>query len=114
MLLTVAITADGKIAVSRSSYNTLKVWDLARGQELHTLTGHNNSVRAVAISADGRFAVSASEDRTLKVWDLATRKVLATFIGEYGMVSCAIAPDGVTVVAGDRTGRVHFLRLEGL
>ncbi|WP_318285844.1 N-acetylglucosamine kinase [Limnospira fusiformis] len=30
------------------------------------------------------------------------------------MKSCAVAPDGVTVVAGDNVGRVHFLRLEGL
>ncbi|WP_228042647.1 MULTISPECIES: hypothetical protein [unclassified Tychonema] len=26
---------------------------------------------------------------------------------------CAFAPDGVTVLAGDDSGRVHFLRLEG-
>ena len=30
------------------------------------------------------------------------------------MRSCAVAPDGVTVVAGDRSGQVYFLRLEGL
>jgi WD40 repeat protein len=110
----VAITPDGRFAVSGSKDNTLKVWDLARGQELHTLTGHNNSVRAVAISADGRFAVSASEDRTLKVWDLLTGNEVATFSGDSGFKDCALAPDGVTVVAGDESGRVHFLRLEGV
>ncbi len=30
------------------------------------------------------------------------------------LTSCAIAPDGVTVVAGDESGRVYFLRLEGI
>ncbi|GAB4295508.1 MAG: hypothetical protein Fur0025_32710 [Oscillatoriaceae cyanobacterium] len=34
----VALTPDGKIAVSGSGDKTLKVWDLAQGQELHTLT----------------------------------------------------------------------------
>jgi hypothetical protein len=30
------------------------------------------------------------------------------------IASCAIAPDGVTIVAGDTSGRVYFLRLEGI
>jgi WD40 repeat protein len=110
----VAITPDGFQAVSASEDKTLKVWDLARGQELHTLTGHSRSVSAVAITPDGKQAVSASEDKTLKLWDLATGEVLATFTGEYGMGLCAVAADGVTVVAGDESGGVHFLRLEGV
>ncbi|KOR35813.1 N-acetylglucosamine kinase [Planktothricoides sp. SR001] len=40
---------------------------------------------------------------------------MATFRGEFGGFNCcAIAADGVTVVAGDWSGRVHFLRLEGV
>ncbi|MEC4989823.1 MAG: WD40 repeat domain-containing protein, partial [Oscillatoria sp. PMC 1068.18] len=35
----VAITPDGKQAVYGSSDNTLKLWDLATGQEIRTLTG---------------------------------------------------------------------------
>ncbi|MCT7964639.1 hypothetical protein NG791_28590 [Laspinema sp. D1] len=112
--MAVAIAPDGKQAVSASSDNTLKLWDLATGSELATLSGHSGSVEAVAITPDGKQAVSASNDETLKLWDLATGKVLATFIGEYGMISCAVAPDGVTVVAGDGSGRVYLLRLEGL
>jgi len=69
---------------------------------------------AVAIAPDGKRAVSASKDNTLKLWDLETGNVLATFIGDADMLSCAIAPDGVTVVAGDSVGRVYFLRWEGL
>ncbi|MDT9326308.1 MAG: WD40 repeat domain-containing protein, partial [Limnospira sp. PMC 1286.21] len=76
--------------------------------------GHSWSVNAVAIAPDGKRAVSASDDKTLKLWDLETGEVLATFTGEGAMESCAIAPDGVTVVAGDGSGRVYFLRLEGL
>jgi len=110
----VAISPDGKFAVSASDDSTLKVWDLASGQELKTLTGHTNSVYAVAISPDGNFAVSASEDNTLKVWDLDSGKEIATFAGDSFLNCCAIAPDGVTIVAGESSGRVHFLRLEGV
>jgi hypothetical protein len=31
---------------------------------------------------------------------------------QFTIASCAIAPDRVTVVAGDAFGRVYFLRLE--
>ena len=55
--------------------------------------------------------VSGSEDKTLRVWDLESGKELATFTGESEMHSCAVAPDGQTIIAGDRSGRVHFLRL---
>ncbi len=110
----VAITPDGKQAVSASRDKTLKLWDLATGHEVPTLTGHSSWVYAVAITPDGKQAVSASWDKTLKLWDLATGEVVASFSGDSAFLCCAIAPDGVTVVAGEESGRVHFLRLEGL
>jgi WD40 repeat protein len=82
--------------------------------ELATFRRHSSAVNAVAITPDGKQGVSASWDDTLKLWDLATGKVLATFTGDGGMHSCGMASDGVTVVAGDNSGRVYFLRLEGL
>ena len=42
-----AVTPDGSRAVSASLDNTLKVWDLASGKELCTLTGHTNWVTAM-------------------------------------------------------------------
>jgi hypothetical protein len=45
---------------------------------------------------------------------LLTGKEVASFSGEGAFSGCAFAPDGVTVVAGDVSGRVHFLRLEGV
>jgi hypothetical protein len=110
----VAITPDNKQVVSASSDNTLKLWDVATGSERATLTGHSDSVNAVAITPDGKQAVSASWDNTLKLWDLATGDVVASFGGDGALLGCAISPDGVTVVAGEEWGRVHFLRLEGL
>jgi hypothetical protein len=36
-----------------------------------------------------------------------------SFIGESSINCCAISPDGLTIVAGEKSGRVHFLSLEG-
>ena len=76
-----AVTADGRRAVSASDDNTLKVWDLETGEELRTLAGHSGRVTGVAVTADGRRAVSASWDKTLKVWDLETGARMRTLAG---------------------------------
>jgi hypothetical protein len=66
----VAVTPDGRYAVSGSYDCTLKVWDIQTGNCLRDLKGHGNYVNAVAVTPDGRYAVSGSSDNTLKVWDL--------------------------------------------
>jgi WD40 repeat protein len=68
-------------------------------------------VSALAVTADGSLAVSASGGRTLRLWNLESGEEIATFNGESYMCSCAIAPDGQRIIAGDALGRVHFLRL---
>jgi WD40 repeat protein len=108
----VVFTPDGRRLASSSADETLKIWDVRSGNVLHTLEGHSGFVTSLAITNDGRRLVSASEDRTVKVWDLTTLKPLATFSAEGEIRACAVASDGVTVVASDSLGRVHFLRLE--
>ena len=110
----VDLAPDGKTAISASKDQTLKIWDTETGRELKTLTGHSDKVTAVAIARDGLTAISASNDHTLKIWDLFTGQEVANFSGDGAFNACGILPDGVTVVAGDALGRVHFLRLEGM
>ncbi|MDB6174113.1 MAG: afsR [Chthoniobacteraceae bacterium] len=107
----VAVSADGCRAISASYDATLRVWDLESGQCLRILIDHAGSVNGVAVSADGRRAISASDDATLRVWDLESGQCLAVFNAEADFQSCAIAPDGHTIIAGDSSSRVHFLRL---
>jgi hypothetical protein len=82
----VAVTPDGKRAVSASGDKTLKVWDLESGVALRTLEGHSDRVAAVAVTPDGKRAVSASGDKTLKVWDLDSGVALHTLEGHSDMV----------------------------
>jgi WD40 repeat protein len=98
--------------VSASDDQTLKVWDLESGKKLQTLAGHRDGVNGVAVTPDGKRAVSASRDQTLKVWDLETGKVVAAFTADGSLLSCAVGPGSQVMVAGDRSGRVHFLSPE--
>ncbi len=67
---------------------------------------------AVAFMSNGRLAISASHDKTLKVWDIKTGGIITSFRGDDSLHACTVLPDGVTIIVGDATGRVHFLRLE--
>ncbi|MBW4561527.1 MAG: hypothetical protein KME32_10310 [Mojavia pulchra JT2-VF2] len=109
---TVAIIPDAKYMISGSDDKTLKVWNLDTGEELRTLKGHRYCVNAVVLTPDSKYIISASGDRTLKVWNWETGELITSFIGESVIYCCAIAPDGVKVVAGDALGRVYFLRLQ--
>ena len=102
----VAVTPDGKRAVSASWDKTLKVWDLETGRMLRTLEGHSAHVYGVAVTPDGKRAVSASWDHTLKVWDLETGRALRTLEGHSDSVSAvAVTPDGKRAVSA--IGRPH-------
>jgi WD40 repeat protein len=80
----VAVTPDGRRAISASEDRTLKVWDLSSGEAERTLAGHSGLVNAVAVTPDGRRAISASEDGTLKVWDLSSGEAERTLAGHTG------------------------------
>ena len=72
----VALTADGRYAVSGSADQILKVWNLETGNDIQTFHGHALSINCVVVTADGRCAVSASGswDSDLKIWELETGK----------------------------------------
>jgi len=45
---------------------------------------------------------------------LESGEAIATSIGDGALFCCTVAPDGVTIVAGEASGRLHFLRLENI
>lgn len=94
--------------------STLKIWDLASGQELRILKGHNGQVLGVSVFYDGSKAVSVGSDRTLKIWDLDTGDAIASFTADSTLLTCTVTPDNTTIVAEDSLGCVHFLRLEDM
>ena len=105
----VAISPDGRTALSGGWDQTLRLWDLASGRELRTFVGHTGVVFSVAISPDGRTALSGSVDRTLKLWDLGSGKELRTFSEHSGIVrGVAIGADGRTVLSGDVDGTLKL------
>ena len=108
----VAVTPDGRRALSCAWDRTLNVWDLSSGACLHTLVGHAARITALALTADGRGAVSGAWDGGLKTWDLQTGSPLASMFGHTDRVTAlALTSDGRQAVSGsaDMTVKVWDL-----
>ncbi|HVT19343.1 MAG TPA: NB-ARC domain-containing protein [Thermoanaerobaculia bacterium] len=106
----VTVLPDGRV-VSASLAGTLQVWDMASGQTVKTLEGPSAVVHKVAVLLDGCI-VSASEDRTVRVWDLASGRPFACLTLDSPVSDVAVLPCRSEIVAVDRLGRLHHLRLE--
>ncbi len=128
----VAFSPDGLWGITGDEYEasrggflgeSLRSWNLARGQWEHSFKGHLNGVNSVAICLDGRWALSGSGDTSeeveshlkdlsyrldaeeglpavefdysLGLWDLSNGKRLRTLEGHSDLVtSVVLSPDG--------------------
>lgn len=104
-----AISADGKMLVSGSWDQTIKVWQLETGELLHTLKGHRDRVYAIALSPDAQIIASGSADKSIKLWHLQTGELLGTFTGHTHIVTAlAFTASGEMLVSGslDKTIKI--------
>lgn len=103
----VSLSADGRLALSGSEDNTLKLWDLTTGRCLRTFSGHADWIQAVALSSDGKRGVSGSNDNTVIVWNVTTGKSVKRLTGHSESVyAVAATPDGNHVLSGSADNSV--------
>jgi WD40 repeat protein len=107
----VALT-DGGLLISGADDHSVRVWELDTASPVQVCNGHDGRVNSVACLFGGRFAVSASDDCDINVWDLTNGVLVATHTVESPVLTCAASPCDAEIVAGDRSGLVHFIYLE--
>ena len=94
----VSSVPDGRRLVSAGE--TLRVFDVESGEEMHRLRGHAGPVRSLAAFADGCRIASAGEDRTVRIWDLEQARELLTLRGhDHAVTAVAATADGSRVMA---------------
>jgi WD40 repeat protein len=76
-LLGVAFSPDSSRLATASWDRTAKVWDVSNGQELITLSGHQDAVTSVAFSPDGKLLATSSFDGTARVYILDIPELFA-------------------------------------
>ncbi|MBI3926799.1 MAG: protein kinase [Armatimonadetes bacterium] len=67
----VAVSPDGRRAVSGSTDRSARVWDLSSGACVTELLGHRDHLEAIAITPDGSLALTGARDGEVRLWMLA-------------------------------------------
>lgn len=107
-VVSLAFLPSGDRLVSGSRDHTVRLWDVASGQQLGDFQGHTDAVYCLAVSPQGDRMLSGSKDRTIRLWDVPARRELRQFSGHtdtvYGVV---VLPDGKSAAScsGDATLR---------
>ena len=95
----VAFSSDGRLLVSGSHDQTVKLWDVQTGGTIQTFSGHTELVFSVSISVDSATIASGSFDDTIRVWNIQT-----------GGCCCIIKSQGITdLVKFSPTNPKYFL-----
>ncbi len=111
-LHTVAVTPDGKQAVTGSTGGAVCLWDIATGALIRQFTGHTGTVFDVAISPRGDLLLTGARDATARVWDFATGAERMQLAGHRSWIrAVAVSPDGKRALTGsyDRVLRLWDL-----
>src|SRR5262245_40813372 len=110
-VLGLALSPNGRHAVSAGKDGTLRLWDIASGKEARVFTQQPQAILAAAFSPRGDQVLSAS-GVTVRLWDMETGQEAARFVGHTNAVRCvAFSPDGRRALSGgdDKAVRVWEL-----
>jgi hypothetical protein len=96
----VAVSPDGRHALSGGIDGMLRTWDLRLRRPLRAWKGHESEVTTVAFLPDGRHAVSAGRDKVVRLWDLTSGKAVRTLPHTGAVLSAAALPSGNGLLCG--------------
>jgi WD40 repeat protein len=119
----VAVSPDGRAAVSACWDKLMRLWGLYDGRELRQYPRHPARVQGVAFLPDGVRALSAGDDRTVRLWDLGTGRLLLALTSHqqeiyyvaaspHGRLAASCGPES-TVFLWDLESGKALRRLEG-
>ena len=101
VVVSIAVSPDGKSILSCSQDATVRLWDLASRRLISTLTNFQNPAHSMAISPDGKvLAVGNWGNRdAVTLWDAKRLRLLAVLDGK--CASVAFAPKGTVLAYGN-------------
>lgn len=108
LVMSLAISPDGKQIATGSYETAIKRWDIESGRELKSMTGHSDYVISIAYSPDGKSLVSGSANREIMIWDTELGDTTKVLRGHTGWVhSVSFSHDGKRIVSASSDGTVR-------
>lgn len=93
------------ILASGSADGTIKLWNLATGKELRTLSDREKSTNALLFSPSGQLLISGSTDATLKIWSLQDGAIIRTLSGHEAPINAlALNREGNLLISASSDG----------
>ncbi len=96
----VALSPDGRFAISGGLDQTARVWDLIAGKEAKILRGHDKQIWSVAFHPNGRWAFTGSWDGTARLWDASTGQEIRRFTHPIDVNGMALTRSGDQLLTG--------------
>ena len=110
LVTSVSFSSDGTRLASGSFDHSVRLWDVASGQELRRFQ-HAAAVQSVVFDRDGRHLASGCRDGTVVLWHVESGSCLVTlYTAKEGWV--AFLPDGRYKLVGNLAG--EFWHVIGL
>jgi WD40 repeat protein len=108
----VALTPDGKTAVTGYADSSIKVWNLDTGTSEETLEGHAKKINCIAISPDGNIVASGDDDGKIVFQNIdGTSKSDPPLESHNGAVNAiefvwSATDSGNKVISGGKDGKI--------
>jgi len=108
-IFSVAFMPNATTLVTGAQDNAARLWDIATGREIATLTGHKSTVTGLCPSVDVSKLLTTSQDYTIRIWDVATQAALFDIEAhEDWITALAATSDRKRIATGDSTGCIKI------
>jgi len=92
--------------------NTVRVWDVPTGKELHRRDGHGSPISSISMPPNSNTVATAGRDGAVHLWDASSGKHLIRLDGHRGKVpAVSYSTDGQRLVAWGSYGSEGALRV---
>lgn len=103
---TMALSPDGKVIGTGMDNRAAVLCDSQTGQQIASLSGHNELIRGIAFSPDGKLLATCDAMGITRIWEIAGRREILQ-VGGHGkniVHAVAFSPDSQTFATAGRDG----------
>ena len=114
VMMIVAALDNGAQLLTAHEDGAFVLWNLTTGASRQAIPSQDQPLNSVSLLPHTHLLMMLTESGILKLWDIDAGQEIAAFGGDSPIVTCTASTRSMTIIAGEISGQVHFLRLEGI